>query len=158
LAIVRMVGHITYLSDDAMGEKFGRALRSGSFDLGTDEPVEFQVQSYLRYQGESFSSNFDANTYMLMTKALDYFDLARQFDNDAAKAFAETNASFLVTAFTTDWRFSPDRSAEIVNALIRARKKVCYAEIEAHHGHDAFLIPIPRYQEVFGSYMEAIEI
>jgi homoserine O-acetyltransferase len=158
LAIARMVGHITYLSGDAMGEKFGRELRSGSFDLGTDEPVEFQVQSYLRYQGENFSSSFDANTYILMTKALDYFDLGRQFDHDPAKAFAQTNASFFVTSFTSDWRFSPERSEEIVNALIRARKKVCYAEIEAHHGHDAFLIPIPRYLEVFRAYMEAIEI
>ena len=157
LAIARMVGHITYLSDDAMGEKFGRELRSGSFELGSDNPVEFQVQSYLRYQGESFSTAFDANTYVLMTKALDYFDLAREFDDDAAKAFAKASCGFFVTAFTSDWRFSIERSREIVNALIRAKKKVCYAEIEAHHGHDAFLIPIPRYQEVFSAYMQGIE-
>src|SRR5690606_31027224 len=149
LAIARMIGHITYLSDDAMGEKFGRELRSGSFAVGTDTPVEFQVQSYLRHQGESFSTGFDANTYVLMTKALDYFDLAREFDDDAAKAFMATGSQFFITSFTSDWRFSTARSREIVNALIRAKKNVCYAEIEAHHGHDAFLIPIPRYQEVF---------
>jgi homoserine O-acetyltransferase len=158
LAIARMIGHITYLSDDAMGEKFGRELRSGSFDVGTDSPVEFQIQSYLRHQGESFSTGFDANTYVLMTKALDYFDLAREFDHDAAKAFAATQSHFFVTSFTSDWRFSTARSQEIVNALIRAKKKVCYAEIEAHHGHDAFLIPIPRYQEVFRAYMQGIHL
>jgi homoserine O-acetyltransferase len=158
LAIARMIGHITYLSDDAMGEKFGRELRSGSFELGTDTPVEFQIQSYLRHQGESFSTGFDANTYVLMTKALDYFDLAREFDHDAAKAFATTHCGFFVTSFTSDWRFSTARSQEIVNALIRAKKKVCYVEIEAHHGHDAFLIPIPRYQEAFSAYMQGIEL
>lgn len=157
LAIARMVGHITYLSDNAMGEKFGRDLRSGSFDVGTDEPVEFQIQSYLRHQGESFSTGFDANTYVLMTKALDYFDLAREFNDDPAKAFAASRCGFLVASFTSDWRFSTERSREIVNALVRARKQVTYAEIEAHHGHDAFLIPIPRYQEVFSAYMQEIE-
>jgi homoserine O-acetyltransferase len=156
LAIARMVGHITYLSDNAMGEKFGRDLRSGTFDTGTDEPVEFQVQSYLRHQGESFSTGFDANTYVLMTKALDYFDLARQFDDDAAKAFAATQCEFFVVSFDSDWRFSPERSQEIVNALVRAKKKVTYTEIEAHHGHDAFLIPIERYQEVFAAYMQGV--
>lgn len=158
LAIARMVGHITYLSDDAMGEKFGRELRSGTFELGTDSPVEFQVQSYLRHQGESFSTAFDANTYVLMTKALDYFDLAREFDHDATKAFAATHSQFFVTSFTSDWRFSTERSREIVNALVRAKKKVSYVEIEAHHGHDAFLIPIPRYQEVFRAYMQGIDL
>jgi homoserine O-acetyltransferase len=158
LAIARMVGHITYLSDDAMGEKFGRDLRSGTFDTGTDEQVEFQVQSYLRYQGESFSGGFDANTYVLMTKALDYFDLAREFNDDAAQAFAAAQCGFFVTSFTSDWRFSPGRSREIVSALVRAKKKVSYAEIESHHGHDAFLIPIPRYLEVFGAYMQEIEV
>lgn len=153
-----MIGHITYLSDDAMGEKFGRELRSGSFDLGTDAPVEFQIQSYLRHQGESFSAGFDANTYVLMTKALDYFDLTREFDNDAAKAFAAAQCGFFVTSFTSDWRFSIARSREIVNALIRAKKQVCYTEIEAHHGHDAFLIPIPRYQEVFAAYMQGVDV
>lgn len=157
LAIARMVGHITYLSDNAMGEKFGRDLRSGSFDTGTDEPVEFQIQSYLRHQGESFSTGFDANTYVLMTKALDYFDLAREFDDDPAKAFAKTQCGFLVASFTSDWRFSTERSREIVNALVRARRHVTYAEIEAHHGHDAFLIPIARYQEVFSAYMQEIK-
>ena len=158
LAIARMVGHITYLSDDAMGEKFGRDLRRGTFEPGSDEPVEFQVQSYLRHQGESFSGGFDANTYVLMTKALDYFDLARQFNDDPAKAFANTQCNFFVTSFTSDWRFSPERSREIVSALIRAKKNVSYAEIESHHGHDAFLIPIPRYLEVFRAYMQGITV
>ncbi len=157
LAVARMVGHVTYLSGDAMGEKFGRDLRSGTFATGTDVPVEFQVQSYLRYQGESFSTNFDANTYILMTKALDYFDLGREFDDDPAKAFAATDSQFFITAFTSDWRFSPERSREIVQALVRANKSVSYAEIEASQGHDAFLIPIPRYLEVFGTYMQEID-
>jgi homoserine O-acetyltransferase len=158
LAIARMVGHITYLSDNAMGEKFGRDLRSGTFDTGTDELVEFQVQSYLRHQGESFSGGFDANTYVLMTKALDYFDLARQFNDDASKAFAATQCGFFVSSFSSDWRFSTERSREIVSALIRAKKRVSYTEIESHHGHDAFLIPIPRYLEVFGAYMQEIDV
>jgi len=158
LGIARMVGHVTYLSGDAMGEKFGRDLRSGSFETGIDTPVEFQVQSYLRYQGESFSGSFDANTYVLMTKALDYFDLAREFNNDPSKAFEKTNSQFFVTSFSTDWRFSPERSREIVRALVRANKQVSYAEIEANQGHDAFLIPIPRYQQVFAAYMQEIEV
>lgn len=158
LGIARMVGHVTYLSGDAMGEKFGRDLRSGSFDTGMDTPVEFQVQSYLRYQGESFSSTFDANTYVLMTKALDYFDLAREFNNDASLAFEKTQCQFFISSFSSDWRFSPERSREIVQALVRANKKVSYAEVEASQGHDAFLIPIPRYQQVFAAYMQEIQL
>jgi homoserine O-acetyltransferase len=156
LALARMIGHITYLSDDSMGSKFGRELQSGSFKQGQDSKVEFQVQSYLRYQGDSFSENFDANTYLLMTKALDYFDLGREYDNDPVKALENALCKFLVISFTTDWRFSSARSREFVDALIGAKKDVTYAEIDAKHGHDAFLIPITRYQQLFGAYMQRI--
>ncbi|MCP5128270.1 MAG: homoserine O-acetyltransferase [Pseudomonadales bacterium] len=158
LALARMVGHITYLSDHAMASKFGRDLRSGSFEQGNEEDVEFQVQSYLRYQGNQFSGSFDANTYMLMTRALDYFDLAREYDNDPVKAFRHAQCSFLVISFSTDWRFSPARSREIVNALIAADRPVTYAEIEADEGHDAFLLPIPRYMDVFSAYMRRVGV
>jgi homoserine O-acetyltransferase len=158
LALARMVGHITYLSDHAMASKFGRDLRSGSFEQGDDEHVEFQVQSYLRYQGSQFSSSFDANTYMLMTRALDYFDLAREYDNDPVAAFRHASCSFLVISFSTDWRFSPERSREIVNALIAADRPVTYAEIDADEGHDAFLLPIPRYMDVFSAYMRRVGV
>lgn len=156
LRLARMVGHITYLSEDGMGEKFGRNIKSGQFTLGTDEEVEFQVQSYLRYQGDVFSDSFDANTYILMTKALDYFDLAREYGDDAVAAFSHASCSFLVLSFTTDWRFAPERSQEIVDALIAARKRVSYAEIEANFGHDAFLMPNQRYQQVFHAYMRRV--
>ncbi len=156
LGLARMVGHITYLSDHAMASKFGRDLRSGSFEQGDEENVEFQVQSYLRYQGSQFSGSFDANTYMLMTRALDYFDLAREYDNDPVAAFRHASCSFLVISFSTDWRFSPERSREIVNALIAADRPVTYAEIEADEGHDAFLLPIPRYMNVFSAYMRRV--
>jgi homoserine O-acetyltransferase len=158
LALARMVGHITYLSDHAMASKFGRDLRSGSFERGDEENVEFQVQSYLRYQGSQFSSSFDANTYMLMTRALDYFDLAREYDNDPVAAFRHASCSFLVISFSTDWRFSPERSREIVNALVAADRPVTYAEIEADEGHDAFLLPIPRYMDVFSAYMRRVGV
>ena len=156
LALARMVGHITYLSDDAMASKFGRDLRSGTLERGSEEGVEFQVQSYLRYQGSQFSGNFDANTYILMTRALDYFDLAREYDNDPVAAFRHASCSFLVISFSTDWRFSPQRSREIVDALIAADRPVTYAEIDADEGHDAFLMPIPRYIDVFRAYMQRV--
>lgn len=156
LRLARMVGHITYLSEDGMGEKFGRELKNGSFELGNDEDIEFQVQSYLRYQGESFSETFDANTYILMTKALDIFDLAREYNDDPVAAFSHASCSFFVASFTTDWRFSPARSREIVDALIAANRPVCYAEIEASFGHDAFLIPNERYEAVFSAYMHRV--
>jgi homoserine O-acetyltransferase len=156
LALARMVGHITYLSDDAMANKFGRDLRSGSFEQGSEGEVEFQVESYLRYQGSQFSGSFDANTYMLMTRALDYFDLAREYDNDPVAAFRQARCSFLVISFTTDWRFSSRRSREIVDALIAASRPVSYVDIEADEGHDAFLLPIPRYLQVFRAYMARV--
>jgi homoserine O-acetyltransferase len=157
LSVARMIGHITYLSDDGMGKKFGRELRSGSFAQGTEEPVEFQIESYLRYQGKNFSKTFDANTYILMTKALDYFDLAREYENDAAKAFSHAQCKFLVISFTSDWRFAPERSREIANALMKANKEVVYAEIESQYGHDAFLIPgQTRYWNLLKSYMDKV--
>lgn len=156
LSIARMVGHITYLSDDAMADRFGRELRSGSLAKGTEESVEFQVESYLRHQGSVFSESFDANTYVLMTRALDYFDLAREYGDDPVAAFSKAQASFMVMSFTSDWRFSPRRSREIVDALIAADKQVSYAEIDADQGHDAFLLPIPRYIEVFSAYMDRV--
>ena len=156
LSIARMVGHITYLSDDAMAHRFGRDLRSGTLERGSEENVEFQVQSYLRHQGTVFSESFDANTYVLMTRALDYFDLAREYDNDPVEAFRGAQASFLVLSFSTDWRFSPERSREIVDALLAANKRVSYAEIAADQGHDAFLLPIPRYLDVFSAYMRRV--
>jgi len=153
LALARMIGHITYLSDDAMANKFGRDLRSGSLGRGEVANAEFQVQSYLRHQGSQFSGNFDANTYILMTRALDYFDLALEYDNNPVAAFRHARCSFLVISFSTDWRFSPERSREIVDALLAADRPVSYAEIEANEGHDAFLMPIPRYIDVFRAYM-----
>ncbi|MAY70441.1 MAG: homoserine O-acetyltransferase [Halomonas sp.] len=151
LKLARMVGHITYLSEDAMGSKFGRDLRSEDLNFGFD--VEFQVESYLRYQGDAFSTSFDANTYLLMTKALDYFDPASPHQGDLAKALAPAQCPFLVVSFSTDWRFPPSRSKELVNALIRAGKSVSYANIDSPHGHDAFLMPEPRYQAIFAGFM-----
>jgi homoserine O-acetyltransferase len=156
LAIARMVGHITYLSDDAMADKFGRDLQSGSLARGNDERVEFQVESYLRHQGSVFSESFDANTYVLMTRVLDYFDLAREYEDDPVSALSHASCSFMVMSFSSDWRFSPRRSREIVDALIAADKSVSYAEIEADQGHDAFLLPIPRYLDVFSAYMRRV--
>ncbi len=158
LAIARMIGHITYLSDDLMGEKFGRDLREGTFERGSESNLQFQIESYLQYQGDSFSDRFDANTYLLMLRALDYFDLAREYDNDPVKAFSHARCNFLVVSFTSDWRFSPERSREIVNALIAAEKNVSYVDIESPYGHDAFLLPGERYSQVFGSYMNQVDI
>lgn len=157
LMLARMVGHITYLSDDAMGQKFGRELKTDKLNYDFHS-VEFQVESYLRYQGEEFSGRFDANTYLLMTKALDYFDPAAAHGGDLAKTLSVASADFCLMSFTTDWRFSPARSREIVDALMAAKKNVCYLEIDAPQGHDAFLMPIPRYLQAFGSYMKRIEV
>lgn len=155
LMLARMVGHITYLSNVSMGEKFGRELRNQAFRFGILD-AEFQVESYLRYQGERFSQNFDANTYLLMTRVLDYFDPASETGGDLAEALKSATCRFLVVAFTTDWRFSPERSEEIVTALVSAGKPVSYAEIDAPHGHDAFLIPTPRYWNILNAYLGRI--
>ena len=157
LMLARMVGHITYLSDDSMGEKFGRELKTDRLNYDFHN-VEFQVESYLRYQGEQFSNSFDANTYLLMTKALDYFDPAAQHGGDLSATFAHAQANFYLISFTTDWRFSPARSKEIVDALMDAKKNVSYLDIDAPQGHDAFLMPIARYLQAFGGYMNRISV
>ena len=158
LRVARMVGHITYLSDDDMAEKFGRKLRAaadnpaetGDYKFGFG--IDFEIESYLRYQGDKFSEYFDANTYLLITKALDYFDPARKHGGDLAKTLSGTKAKFFLASFTTDWRFSPERSREIVQALVSNRRQVTYAEIDAPHGHDAFLLEDPRYMNMVRAY------
>jgi homoserine O-acetyltransferase len=158
LKVARMVGHITYLSNDDMAEKFGRKLRNAAetdeykFDFG----VDFEIESYLRYQGDKFSEYFDANTYLLITKALDYFDPAREHGGSLEKALSNTKAQYLIASFTTDWRFSPERSREIVEALMANRRKVTYAEIDAPHGHDAFLLEDKRYMDIVRAYYDRI--
>lgn len=163
LMLARMIGHITYLSDDAMRDKFGqdtsksnfgRDLRSGKLSFGFD--VDFQVESYLQYKGETFSNNFDANTYLLITKTLDYFDPAVDYDGDLSKAFKEGQCKFLVISFSSDWRFPPERSREIVDTLIEAKRAVSYLEIESKDGHDAFLLPVPRYMNALRAYMSGV--
>ena len=159
LRIARMIGHITYLSDDVMNEKFGRELREAvthnttGYKYSTQE-VEFQIESYLRYQGDKFSEYFDANTYLLITRALDYFDPARAFGGDLSKALSRASCKFLLVSFSTDWRFSPARSREMVKALLDNRRDVSYAEIDAPHGHDAFLLDDARYMNVVRSYFD----
>jgi homoserine O-acetyltransferase len=158
LRIARMIGHITYLSDDVMNEKFGRELRNAvnsptGYKYSTQD-VEFQIESYLRYQGDKFSEYFDANTYLLITRALDYFDPARAQGGDLVKALSKALCKFLLVSFTTDWRFSPARSREIVQGLIANGRDVSYAEIDAPHGHDAFLLDDPRYLNVVRAYFE----
>jgi homoserine O-acetyltransferase len=154
LRIARMLGHITYLSDDAMGAKFGRKLRSGEIKYGFD--VEFEMESYLRYQGDKFAESFDANTYLRMTRALDYFDPAAAHGGNLSAALAKAQADFLVVSFTSDWRFSPARSREIVKALLDNELCVTYAELTAAHGHDAFLMPDQHYHDVVRAYLENI--
>ncbi len=164
LRIARMIGHITYLSDDVMNEKFGRALRATDGEDPTavaelayrysTTDVEFQIESYLRYQGDKFSEYFDANTYLLITRALDYFDPAREHDGNLSAALARAKAKFLLVSFSTDWRFSPARSREIVKALLENDRDVSYCEIDAPHGHDAFLLDDARYHAAVRSYFE----
>jgi homoserine O-acetyltransferase len=155
LRLARMLGHITYLSDDVMGSKFGRVLRSGAFNYGYD--VEFEIESYLRYQGDQFAERFDANTYLLMTKALDYFDPTHHHALPSlAAALAPATADFLVLSFTSDWRFAPERSREIVKALLDNARRVSYAEITSGHGHDAFLMPDAHYHALMRAYMERV--
>ncbi|ACR30445.1 homoserine O-succinyltransferase MetX [Burkholderia glumae] len=159
LRVARMIGHITYLSDDDMAEKFGRALRraDGALDAyNFNFDVEFEVESYLRYQGDKFADYFDANTYLLITRALDYFDPAKAFGGDLSAALERSQAKYLVASFTTDWRFAPARSRELVKALLDIRRQVSYAEIDAPHGHDAFLLDDARYHNVVRAYYERI--
>jgi homoserine O-acetyltransferase/O-succinyltransferase len=154
LRLARMIGHITYLSDDAMMEKFGRTLRSDSINFHFD--VDFEIESYLRHQGDKFSEYFDANTYLLITRALDYYDPAGGHGDDLSKALACASARFLVVSFTSDWRFAPPRSREIVKALLDNRRDVSYAEIDAPHGHDAFLLDDPRYHALVRAYFDGV--
>ena len=156
LALARMIGHVTYLSDEVLGEKFGRELASGDFIDGTADPVEFEVESYLNYQGDKFSNAFDANSYILITKMLDYFDLAREYNNSPTEAFAHAQCKFLLISFSSDWRFSPQRSQEITDALIRAGKDVSYAAIDSNQGHDSFFLPNSRYQAALGGYLNRV--
>jgi len=154
LRVARMVGHITYLSDDEMAAKFGRQLKNGKLSYSFD--TEFEIESYLRHQGRKFSEYFDANTYLRITKVLDYFDPALEHGGNLAKALAPAKANFLVASFTTDWRFSPQRSREIVKALLDNRLDVTYAEIDAPHGHDAFLLDDARYHRLIAAYFDRI--
>ncbi len=159
LRIARMIGHITYLSDDVMNEKFGRQLIAaasvGDYHFSTLE-AEFQIERYLRYQGDKFAEYFDANTYLLITRALDYFDPARAHGGNLSLALARASAKFLLVSFSTDWRFAPKRSREIVKALLHNKRCVSYAEIDAPHGHDAFLLDDARYMGVVRSYFNSV--
>ncbi|MBS1217586.1 MAG: homoserine O-acetyltransferase [Proteobacteria bacterium] len=154
LRVARMVGHITYLSDDEMASKFGRQLKHGKLNYTFD--TEFQIESYLRHQGNKFADYFDANTYLRITKALDYFDPAFEYDGNLTQALKSVAAGVLVISFTTDWRFSPERSREIVRALLDNRARVTYAEIDAPHGHDAFLLDDVRYHRLVAAYFERV--
>jgi homoserine O-acetyltransferase len=156
LALARMIGHLTFLSPYQLDERFGRTLRQGSFERGKASPLQFEVESYLNYKGGQFAESFDANTYLLITRMLDVFDLAREYDSDPVAAFRHARCEFLVMPFTTDWRFAPARSREIVEALVGADKPVTYAEIETDRGHDGFLAPIPRYLRDLGSYLSRV--
>ncbi len=154
LQVARMIGHITYLSDDVMASKFGRSLQNGTYSFSFD--ADFAIESYLRYQGEKFASYFDANTYLLITRALDYFDPARDHHGDLSLALQTARCDFLVVSFTTDWRFEPERSREITQALLNNNVSVTYAEIEAPHGHDAFLLNNKQYHGLVAAYFERI--
>jgi homoserine O-acetyltransferase len=156
LRLARMLGHITYQSDDLMAAKFGRRLRAGGRKFSFE--VEFEIESYLRYQGDKFAASFDANTYLLATRALDYFDPAGDAGGDLAAAFAPATADFLLVSFSTDWRFAPSRSREIVDALMRNRRNVSYAEIESSAGHDSFLLDDPQYHAVLRAYFDNITV
>lgn len=156
LRLARMLGHITYLSDDSMAAKFGRSLRKNELSFGFD--VEFEIESYLRYQGDKFADLFDANSYLRMTKALDYFDPAAAYDGNLSAAFRTAKADFMIVSFTSDWRFSPERSREIVKALLDNELNVSYAEITSSHGHDSFLMETPHYHQLVRAYMENIAV
>ena len=151
-----MIGHVTYLSDTAMADKFGRELRIGDFLVGKTDPVEFQIESYLNYQGDKFSNEFDANSYILITKMLDYFDLSRDYQHDPVSAFQHAQCKFLVISFTSDWRFPAQCSKDITDALIASGKNVTYVEVDSDQGHDAFLLPNPRYQQALGGYLKRV--
>ncbi len=156
LALARMLGHLTYMSADGMSDRFGRELREGSFEQDSTAEVVFQVESYLRHQGGQFSTRFDANTYVLMTRALDYFDIAQRFNGDLTATMAATQAEFFILSFSSDWRFSPVRSQELVDAALAAGRPVTYAELETDEGHDAFLLDVPGYLPLLQAYMTRV--
>ena len=156
LRLARMIGHITYLSDDQMNDKFGRQMRNEEHQFSYD--IDFEIESYLRYQGDKFAGFFDANTYLLTTKALDYFDPAYAYDGDLTAALARARADFFIASFSTDWRFSPARSREIVFALLHNRRRVTYAEIDCDAGHDSFLLDDAHYHAVLRAYLENITV
>ncbi|CAI8415749.1 MAG: Homoserine O-acetyltransferase [Porticoccaceae bacterium UBA1117] len=156
LALARMIGHLTYLSDDALGQKFGRLVRSGDLDSAEKELVQFEVSSYLNYQGDKFATRFDANSYILITKMLDYFDLAQHYEDNPVEAFKQAQCKFLVVAFSSDWRFSPPCSEEITDAIVSADKDVSYLRIESDQGHDAFLLPNEHYEKGLGQYLQRV--
>jgi len=153
LRIARMMGHITYLAEEGLGRKFGRSLHDGiRYGYG----VEFEIESYLRYQGDKFAERFDANTYLRMTKVLDYFSPAAAFGNDLVAALRQTKAKFFVASFTTDWRFAPARSRALVKHLVKAGRDVQYIEVESNHGHDAFLMTDRPYIAAVTAYMDNV--
>jgi len=156
LRTARMMGHITYLAEHGLGNKFGRQLRNEHYNYNYD--IDFEVESYLRHQGDKFAETFDANTYLLMTKALDYFDPAAEYNNNLQAALQHTQAHYFIASFSTDWRFSPERSRELVRALIAARKNVQYVEVPSQHGHDAFLLDDPQYHNAVRAYMNNISV
>ena len=156
LALARMIAHVTYVSQAGLEQRFGRDLKSGTFERGIEAQLEFEIESYLNYKGDQFSEQFDANTYLLITRMLDVFDLAREYNNNPVEAFGHANCDFFVASFSTDWRFTPERSREITNAIVAAGKNVTYLEVDTDKGHDAFLLPVPRYMNAFAKYMDRV--
>jgi len=154
LRVARMLGHITYLSNDAMKSKFGRKKKNKDFQYNFN--TEFEIESYLNYQGDKFAKEFDANTYIRMTKALDYYDPTKQNKKRLSEVFKKIKSKFLVISFTSDWRFSPSRSKEIVKSLLDNNINVSYAEISAESGHDAFLMSDDHYHEILNSFFKNI--
>ena len=154
LRVARMLGHITYLSNDAMKSKFGRKKKNKDFKYNFN--TEFEIESYLNYQGDKFAQEFDANTYIRMTKALDYYDPTKQNKKKLSDVFKKIKSRFLVISFTSDWRFSPSRSKEIVKGLLDNNINVSYAEISAESGHDAFLMSDDHYHEILNSFFKNI--
>ena len=156
LAVARMIGHVTYLSDQSMRLKFGRRLQNKN-DFSFNFDPEFQVESYLRHQGRRFVERFDANAFLYITKAADYFDLAEQHGNGSmVEAFSKTNARFLVVSFTSDWLYPTYQSREMVKAIKKTGQDVSFCEIEAKWGHDAFLIPNPRLSSIIGGFLSRV--
>ncbi len=155
LAIARMIGHITYLSDESMHKKFGRRLQYKN-KFSYDFSKEFQIESYLEHQGTKFVERFDANSYLYVTKAMDYFDVAQVYGRGSlVRAFERIRSRILVISFTSDWLFPPYQSKEIVNALMKHKKDVTYVNIESSYGHDAFLLEIETEAKIVSKFLDA---